>query len=388
MAALCTGLVALTLSSCCSPMDDTLGEGTAVSPGSVGLNLTVSTRASSVGGTGVYETGLASENAIDIADDDYRIYVFDAREGEGKYIGRFEPSMTVVLDEVDFTRYQVFGQVDAGDEEVLKLDDMLSAQSDFKIVFVANWGTYPTLTKEESTIKDLCDNDFSTFDAFKFEPSSADYDETYLYTDKNIPMYGVKHYTGKEFVAGEALWVEPINVLRAVAKIEVVLEEDDPNTTFESVTLHNYNKEGYCAPAVYDHTAYEGSDNASEWTVTELHLIDNGDVGNEFPFKKTKEYGGVGEYETWTAYVPEYDNTSDPDNASYIVVQLSVNGVVQDTHTIYFTDYELGQSVEDEPFDLHRNCLYRFYVSTSMWIRLESSDWENTFDNEFTFEDE
>lgn len=42
---------------------------------------------------------------------------------------------------------------------------------------------------------------------------------------------------------------EPVTLLRAVAKVEVILKTDEHfDLSFSEVKIHRYNKKGYCAP--------------------------------------------------------------------------------------------------------------------------------------------
>ncbi len=366
------------------------GDGTVT----IGLTLTASYGYDEAG---KYETGSDYENYIDVAGGDYRIYFFtddDANKGNDVLIAAFEPdeAVPVPVTGSGYTEYSVYGEA----------PDALTTHDTFKVVMLANWGTdnYPDVEAGTTTIDDICehstDNSKYTFSHLTdFELSPTD-------TPKRlIPFFGVHAYTGVKFKANDATVLrEPVTLLRAMAKVEVVFEpnEDDVDagiTSFDYVKAHRYNDRGYCAPAnVYSEDDYDS--NYTKWEtdfVEGLHLVGNANdedsttEGKSLDFLKTQEYDGEDTYETWTAYLPEYSNTSDADDYSYIEVY------VNDTsYQIYFAEYEDGTTKNDytqgERYDIRRNVLYRFYVSLALGdprLRVHVGKWDNGFNNSFEF---
>lgn len=93
----------------------------------------------------------------------------------------------------------------------------------------------------ETLLSDICNADWGQFDSFSsFE----------LKPERLIPFYGVHEYNNIEFKSGEVtLLPEPVTLLRAVAKVEIILKTDDYfDLSISEVKVRRYNKKGYCAP--------------------------------------------------------------------------------------------------------------------------------------------
>ena len=132
-----TVLLALALGSC-NIMDDSpcTDEPASIgTPVQVGFTLTtgeVSSRAI----TEDEQEGTGYENYIDIESNDFRILLFDAAN---KYLTTFNPTIIRATDNSQYPQtYYVEGELP-------------EAYSNFKLVVLANWGTYPTMS-ESSTI--------------------------------------------------------------------------------------------------------------------------------------------------------------------------------------------------------------------------------------------
>ncbi len=390
-------LCALALLPCASCVDDKyaleeeMTEAGESAP--ITMSLTIQTRAIQ-SDVKDYEKGSIYENYVDVSGGDYRIYFFTS---DNKYITRFVPDAFVETDKDGYTTYSVGGEVP---EELLDY-------SDFKMVVLANWGnTYPDEDTsfsftEETTIDDICEASWSQYDAltdFELGPSNL------------IPFYGVHEYTGINFKQAKVTTLsDPLTLLRAVAKVEVVLEPDDNELlSFEYVTLHRYNEKGYSAPnGVYSKEDYDHDYTWDLDFVNHLHLVNGHNDGNGTPEKKELTFLQTQERsvednikETWVAYAPEYRNTdiANPDDYSYIEIKLK--GYSR-THKIYFANYDedtgtttayrYGEEIEDgeysDRYDIRRNYLYRFVVSVGNDIRVFVRKWDNTYENVFEFID-
>ncbi len=362
------------------------GDGTVT----IGLTLTASYGYDE---TGKYETGSDYENYIDVAGGDYRIYFFtdtatDTQDGsfsgDDTFIAEFEGFDLVPVTGTGYTEYSVMG----------KVPDALLEHGNFKVVMLANWGgNYPEVEADVTTISSVCEAESATYGAFVDGSGNA------LMPSKSqtIPFFGVNTYDGVEFTPGEAtILSEPLTLLRAMAKVEVVLA-DDYYTALDGVSIHRYNAKGCCAPVM----VYKRSDYDSGYTDydkdfwSDLHLVgDKNDGGGtpeekEIAFQKTREYAGNSTYETWTAYLPEYSNNTNEDDYSYIEVTLE--GI---SYNIYFANYKDGQtdnaydSGEGDRYDIHRNNLYRFTVAMSSGtFNVHVNKWEKVWENNFSYDD-
>ena len=176
--------------------------------------------------TSGFEAGSKYENYINFNDENsYRIYFFDTNN---KYIARFipSPSKTVMAEATEYTLYSVEGEVP---EDVLQRAS--NNAMDFKIVVLANWENYEE-PKAGSKLETICNADWAQFkilESFKLDEENL------------IPFYGVNEYEDVPVQYGGTITLEEsIPLLRAMAKVEVVLnKEDELNTeemSFSNVT--------------------------------------------------------------------------------------------------------------------------------------------------------
>ncbi len=299
-----------------------------------------------------YEEGIGYEDYVNIEGGDYRVYFFTydpTTRDAGTLLAEFTPTEITSSSSSSATTYTMTGEV----------PNELLSESNFRVVMLANWGWwYPSVTVGVTTIDDLCEGQYSTFNAFK--KFSID-------KDNLIPFYGVQEYEDVTFGDNETVSLDPsLSLLRSVAKVEVILEPgDDQGIEFESVCIVNYNAQGYCAPwGVYkaeDYNADYGiQPEDGEWPnvyARGLHLVSgkNDEDSKRQAFTHINGQGGTA-YDTWRIYLPEYDNSGD--DYSYIEVQ--ANG---EQYTIYFADYTDGKTDNTSRYSLKRNNLYRFYVA-------------------------
>ncbi|MCD8291314.1 MAG: hypothetical protein LUC91_07420 [Prevotella sp.] len=350
-----------------------------IKPMSVGI--TVRTMASESAANG-YETGNQFENYIDVSRGDYRIYFFD---GNDKYIAKFGQSGFAVSEDDGYTTYNIKGEVSQA---------IVNNADHFKIVFLANWGT-ENYTRDEdlktgiTTISDICEpNNADNPNLGKFG-QKTDFE---LSHDNLLPFYGVREYENKQFQRGEAtlLYGEPITLLRAMAKVEVILDlGDDFETTFSDVRICNYNERGYCAP--YGVTT-QGDYQYGKWSndnIRRLHLVNASNDGEykEKQFLKVQDRSDDNTIkEKWVAYLHEYDNSGD--DYSYIEVKLNERGKESGPYKIYFADYTGGytENAPDDRYDIQRNTIYRFKVRLRNGkFEVTQNSWDNIWENDFEF---
>lgn len=345
----------------------------------VGFSLPLSL--AEAGGSGGYIPGEGYENYIDVrTPDNYRIYIFDAADN---FIARFVPMLVSPVS--DAGRYEVVGRADA-----------LADRSDFKIVVLANWPAYPddsALAAGSTTIGDLCTAATATFNAltdFELNPAEG----------RTIPFFGVHHYTGTTVAKGvRTTLAEPVALLRAMAKVELVVGTD--GVSLKEVRLQGYNKQGYCAPeGVYSQSDYDHSGDWNADYVRRLHLVGGANDAAAASASAPLFRKSGSQPETWVAYVPEYSNTGAADYKSRLRFKLDIPGVDADdkVYTLYFADYGADTVVgadgsenaappaDGTYFDLWRNNCYRFTVTVKGGLLLLNvKQWENAFDNNFEF---
>lgn len=328
------------------------------------LSLPIDASARTTHMTSGFEAGSKYENYINFNDvNSYRIYFFDTNNN---YIARFIPSKTVMAEATEYTLYSVGGEVP---EDVLRRAS--NNAMDFKIVVLANWENYKE-PEAGSALETICNADWAQFEILKsFE----------LGEENLIPFYGVNEYEDVPVQYGGTITLEEsIPLLRAMAKVEVILDKEDELDTeevsFSGVTLHGYNSKGYCAPmnGAYPQNGHIG-----------LHLIggqnEEGSINKTIPFLQTQSDN---KKETWIAYVPEYDNTLDVDNAAYIEL---LSDIQTEAFVIRFADDQTDVTYTSF-FNITRNHLYRFNVKIKLVdgrIEAEVSDWKEEYENDFNF---
>lgn len=307
---------------------------------------------------GGYQDGDKYENYIDIDRYNYRIFFFDE---QNKLIARFAPIGFSVVEGSEYSKYEIYGITP---KEV-------EALSSFKVMITANWlNHYDSYTIGKTTIDDICNNFASTFRCLtnqELNPSES----------RLIPMYGIHRYENVTFTKGETTTLaEPITMLRAMAKVEVILDTEQ-DIEISDVSLRGYNERGYCAPqGVYSEADYgQGLDWENDY-LHRLHLVgganDQNATSRQLAFrclnKKT-----TNKKETWIAYIPEYrnvaaDGTAATDEA-YIELHLNIQTADEKPFCIYFAEYgssgttQTSEAADLKRIDIERNNIYRFTVS-------------------------
>ena len=319
-----------------------------------------------------FEEGSTYENYIDVAGGDYRIYFFDSNN---RFIARFLPSGVVAVEGTNYVDYTVQGEVPEG----------MAIYRDFKVVMLANWPTYNDgdLEAGVTTIEELCNADWAQFKRPGIQQ---------LGPGNLIPFYGVHEYENVAFEMGKRTMLpEPVTLLRALAKVEVVLEYDTETLEIPAkptTYIRRFNGKGYCAPSgVYSQNDYGQGTNWENDYLDGLHLIggknQNFATNNQAEFLRTSEEAGK---VVWIIYLTEYQNKGVGDEYSYVEIDLGEEG----TYNIYFAEYTGGvtDNADAKRLDIMRNNLYRFKVRLKLVdgrIEAEVSDWENEYDNDFNF---
>ena len=325
-----------------------------------------------------YEVGETYENYIDVENNNYRIYFFTS---DNKFIACFEPDGFVAAAGSDYRDYSVLGKAPAA----------LVNHQNFKMVVLANWPQYgdDTMKTGETLLADICDAGWGQFDCFSsFE----------LGPERLIPFYGVHEYNNIEFKSGEVtLLSESVTLLRAVAKVEVMLKTDDHfDLSFSEVKIRRYNKKGYCAPKdVFSQGDY---DHSGEWNsdyVSGLHLVENSNDAEDKiqNFRFASQWTGTdgNKYEKWIAYLLEYQNIDAGDKYSCIEVRLDVQTGEDEPYKVYFASYDENGKTDNadnaKRFDISRNNLYRFTITVrDNRLTVNVQEWKYAYDNEYTFD--
>ena len=180
------------------------------------------------------------------------------------------------------------------------------------------------------------------------------------------PMWGVSTVENVPVKPGLGTMLDPIFVLRSLAKIEVKLDAQLSDYTLEAVTVFKYNTKGYCLPHGYYITNTVG-DVTTISTIDKTKDLDQEGVlrANSSPSSESLPFVGTSA-SGYTIYVPEYkmaEDNSDP----YIELTLK-NGtetilINEASPKLYFKEYTDGGELTEETFDIVRNHWYRYTIT-------------------------
>jgi len=185
------------------------------------------------------------------------------------------------------------------------------------------------------------------------------YEQLVFTYDKNrdwseyIPMWGLG--TIPQIKTGEYNLGE-LSLKRAVAKVNVTVNGGAGLKNFEitEIHLHGYNTKGYCAS-----TQSEGPSIPSDSEIASDYLTSDvlsGGQGNKFENK---------------FYIPEHKNVGAEDNRRvYLTIHAKVWGTEKD-YTVQF-------STNEQPYDVLRNHLYVFNITSvdAVTVYYEVAKWE------------
>ncbi len=327
----------------CSETDEGYQWITPQTHGDVQVTLAVQTRASEA--TAIYGEGTEWENYIGTEDNDLRVYFFTYSAGDetdNTLITVFTPTEISAKEDEASMQYTMTGS----------MDDKIMNYANFKVVVLANWGSYPTVT-ESSTIDDLVEGANTTFSASTFL-TECGVDETH-----RIPFFGVQEFTGIDWSSRKQDLKGVISLLRAIAKVEVIVPVNEKGeASFSSVEIVNYNASGYCAP--------KGVYVSGDYDTEAVHLVGElNDVNSKSSaFNSTV---ATDDSTVFTAYIPEYDNSSSGATPCYI--RLTQGDTSQPKYSyIHFMQYGEDAMVDQSInipeggtlYDITRNSLYRF----------------------------
>lgn len=163
-----------------------------------------------------------------------------------------------------------------------------------------------------------------------------------------IPMWGVLQ---KDLVFAQGVTVDlgTIGILRAMAKVEVLLADELADQfILTGASFNQYNKSGYCLPA-----GYATDTNTANLSV-ESYFNPKSDESSQLLFRNV-----AGESNHLVTYVPEYENQGTLTIAVDItdIDGKEIPGLIRPE--IEFKDYNSGT---DKAFNVVRNHLYTFRI--------------------------
>lgn len=241
---------------------------------------------------------------------------------------------------------------DDADEYVGTVEDLFASNSQYV-------GTLSGTNWQSGTYKFVVLANFTASNTRLADLASIHYNQNAEY----IPMWGVlkSQFT---FAAGERTNIGSIDLLRAMAKVEVNFAESFPSDyEIGAITISPYNTQGYCLPAGYASVDATGKLDREEISPASFNPLDS-PSNMELIFK--------GENNSYYIYLPEYDNSTKPAK-----IQVTVNG---ETYYLEFKDYENGAPKEGTQYDIVRNHIYRYTITGvndgKLIIKYKAMPWE------------
>ncbi len=274
--------------------------------------------------SGDYDPGSGYENYIDL--DTVQVHLYDLA---GNYCGPvIEFTVTPLGESVGGKRYKLTGKT--------KVD---ISSGKFKVVVLANWPGYP----EGYTFSQLWKQSF-TFDPT--EPLSA---------TNTIPLYGVKDVSLPVVDPGITANFGTIHLLRAIAKIEVIIDDPEDFWYIKTLRLNNYNTIGYCAPQVMSQSEYV-KDSWNQDYVGRAFVPEEAGRQTDLDFKKIADRAtSADRRDHYLLYVPEYYNTHSDVPQAQICVEF-------ENSTTGERSFTFKNPVTQNTMDIMRNLWYKITI--------------------------
>ena len=305
-------MVVMVMAACSDSDDDAVG----MNDVSVAFTLTVADAATTRGGENEgwdnyspAQNGILNENSINTNDVVIAIY-----DGEGKWVDNVEDLRVTKISDTSGTTgtmYAITGVWRNAKQNVEKAK---------RVMVMANCNA--SVWKDPSTLTYNIDTE----------------------TRKYIPMWGVVAIPAT-LTLGKQNQLPNIQMLRAMAKVSVKLRTDMAayGYTINSMTVNNYNTQGYCAP-----TTFNKVDNTSEVRFSNsLNVLES--YADNIPLSTTAPL-----------YLPEYDNSGT--NPATITVNLDRNGAHEGTYTLEFRNYDTDGKPTGMPYPIQRNHYYEYWI--------------------------
>lgn len=347
------------------------------------LSLRVVTRQAATRAAGdATEPAIPAENYIDIEGGDFRVLVFD---GFGRLIQYFEPSDVLRDISVDGS-YQMY----------TFSGPLFPVSQQIQVAVVANW---KSMTDEAVYDKFILDNTFLTniytnSTAWNFTLPIDNWRPSIEATPRRtIPMFGCSGMVSLSdaTVSGSGndkrydIRLGDINMLRAVAKIEVVDGLPDGYSLVEGTKLSVYNTTGRLVPDVTSNPGW----NQPNIQVVSPTLPAGVQTGNDLSFfREQKTIGGV-ERTVYSAYVTEMAFVNDTRPTVDLTVSNDNDEAEQLAFSVPVDNYNGGRP-EQTLGALLRNHIYRYTINSvnvTANLRLEVLPWDDAETEEWDYTD-
>ena len=285
------------------------------------------------------EIGTSFENRI--AHETLRVEIYDANNN---YIGEVENLIYWSISE-DGSRYQFNGET-----PVALLNDAANLPAgtapEYKFMVFAN-----------------CDKGDNASIVYEFDDLDAE--------NGAIPMWGVKQVNISDLLDNHVQSLGTISLLRAVAKVEVIVDEALSDCAINSASINYHNRQGYALPAGWESAA-------------STEELDRDGVFRGYRSLHTSPHTflEVEEGRKYVLYVPEYDNTLFADYEAKVSVSVTYNSSVMEfPNALQFRSYVGGRPTGDVN-NIVRNTIYRFRItqvnSGDLALSYEVEDWERS----------
>ena len=225
-----------------------------------------------------------------------------------------------------------------------------ASQPDYKFMVLANCGD------------NLSGEEYITYSYAQLDDSKE---------DSSIPMWGVTQADMTPLLNSESLDLGVVWLLRAAAKIEVKLsdEEKAKGTQISSAVLKYYNQTGYCLPG----GAMQADDTRSLDQENCIKVYRHAAVN--LPFVRDGQTGA------YYIYVTEYDNINYVSERNKISLEFNVGGEEKYFEdAISFCRYSDGKPQEGSDYSIVRNHIYEFEIlsiaGSNLMLEYTVADWE------------
>ena len=196
-----------------------------------------------------------------------------------------------------------------------------------------------------------------------------------------IPMWGVKQVDISNVLNNRVQELGIISLIRAAAKVEVIIEEALAGCTLDNVTINYHNREGYSLPNGWE-------------VVTRTEELDREMLFRSSRMLHTAPHELIEEVEgrKFVIYLPEYDNTLFADYESKLSVDVTYNSTPMSFPDALQFRSHVGGKPTGEPSNIVRNTIYRFRITkinsggivldyeVADWQRSDNWQWEQVFD--------
>lgn len=274
---------------------------------------------------GEYNPGEGVENFIDLENGNFRVLLYTV---SNSFLTEITDLQIIPVESYESSkRYYINGATKAD-----------ISNGNFKVMVIANW---PEELPEQPTMDDVFATRFNFNGAL---PSK----------ENPIPLYGITQVTLGELRPDTAYNLGTIHLIRAVAKIELIIE-DNVNSllTAEKVQLTRYNKQGFCAPAVKSQSDYV----QNNWG---LDYLAKPYIPNPVEQGELLDFAVIEENKRYVLYVPEFANShlTVADNRSRICINFK-ESLLEDRYIDIIDNSTSVPAIAD----IKRNVWYRLRLT-------------------------